>query len=142
MVAHLPGSSSSVAAGTTSSPVETMLTCGRHVRLDRRDPGRSEQPEVGRAQRAARGDEQVARTGLLARTQHPVAGRDPAQQLHVTGIGSVVCSTITTASAPCGSSPPVGIVIAAPGPTSPSGVRPMTTAPVTSRNAGSVSDAA
>ena len=58
------------------------------------------------------------------------------------GIGSVVCSTITTASAPCGSSPPVGIAIAAPGPTSPSGARPIATAPVTSRNAGSVSDAA
>ena len=65
------------------------------------------------------------------------AGETLPAFLEVTG--SVVCSTITTASAPCGSSPPVGIVIAAPGPTSPSGARPIATAPVTSRNAGSVS---
>ena len=49
------------------------------------DPGRGEQPEVGRAQRAAGGRQQVARRGLLARLQHALAGSDAAQQLDVPG---------------------------------------------------------
>ena len=51
----------------------------------------------------------------------------------VPGIASCVCSTMTTASAPGGSTPPVGIATAPPGATATSGALPIATAPATSR---------
>ena len=51
----------------------------------------------------------------------------------VPGIASCVYSTMTTASAPGGSAPPVGMVTAVPGLTAVSGTVPMRTSPATSR---------
>jgi hypothetical protein len=51
----------------------------------------------------------------------------------VPGIVSAVFSTITTASAPSGSTPPVGIPTAPPGRTATVGASPIRTAPSRSR---------
>ena len=51
----------------------------------------------------------------------------------VPGMTCWVYSTMTTASAPGGSTPPVGMVTAAPGPTVTAGSAPIGTAPVTWR---------
>ena len=52
-----------------------------------------------------------------------------------------VYSTITTASAPSGSIPPVGTSTAFPGETWTHGASPMTTSPAASKRAGRLSDA-
>ena len=73
----------------------------------------------------------------------PSPGATPRISSTWPGIGSLVYSTMTTASAPGGSRPPVGIAMtAAPAPTSPSGARPIATSPVSSSRTGSVSAAA
>ncbi len=51
----------------------------------------------------------------------------------VPGIACWVYSTMTTASAPGGSTPPVGMLTTVPGPTATSGAEPIRTAPATSR---------
>ena len=51
----------------------------------------------------------------------------------VPGMTCWVYSTMTTASAPDGSTPPVGMLTAAPGPTLTPGSAPIGTAPVTWR---------
>ena len=51
----------------------------------------------------------------------------------VPGIASCVYSIMTTASAPAGSTPPVGMLAAVPGMTVTSGSAPIRTAPVTWR---------
>ena len=58
----------------------------------------------------------------------------------VPGIASWVYSTMTTASAPGGSTPPVGMTATVPGPTVTSGSVPIRTAPATSRYPGRPSD--
>ncbi len=51
----------------------------------------------------------------------------------VPGIASWVYSTMITASAPGGSTPPVGMLTTVPGPTVTAGPAPIRTAPATSR---------
>ena len=58
----------------------------------------------------------------------------------VPGMASAVYSIITTASAPGGMAPPVGMATAAPGPTDTSGSVPIRTAPVTVRYPGRPSE--
>jgi len=59
----------------------------------------------------------------------------------VPGMASWVYSTMTTASAPAGSTPPVGMAAAVPGPTATSGSAPIRTVPARVRYPGSASDA-
>ncbi len=59
----------------------------------------------------------------------------------VPGIASCVYSTMTTASAPSGITPPVGIAIALPTAAETAGARPISTAPMTSSGLGSPSEA-
>ena len=135
---------SAVAGGTTSSPVETIADA-RALRARRARSRRPRPAARGRRRAAAGRPARGRRPGGPPRPgcSTPSPGATPRSSSTWPGIGSVVCSTITTASAPCGSRPPVGIAIAAPGPDlAVRGTRPSTTAPASSRNAGSVSAAA
>ena len=68
---------------------------------------------------------------VLVGAHQAVARRDAGRTTSIVpGIASWVCSTITTASAPAGSTPPVGIATRGPGATATSGARPIATAPV------------
>ena len=58
----------------------------------------------------------------------------------VPGIACWVYSTMITASAPGGMTPPVGMLTTVPGPTVTSGAAPICTAPATSRYPGSPSE--
>ena len=120
------------------------LVAGRHDRHPRprvdRDLGharRREQAEVlwrAGGVRRARGRRR-ARASSSRRTR-PSPGATGRTTSIVPGIASCVYSTMTTASAPSGITPPVGIATAVPAATATSGARPIATAPATSRYAG------
>ena len=79
-----PGSSTGVAPGTTSSPVETIPTRGRACAAIDVIPAAASSPRSAARSGPPGRREHVARPRLLARVQDAVARCDPAQQLDVT----------------------------------------------------------
>jgi len=128
-----PGFSSGVSAGTTSSPVEKIVTTGFLCTATDVTPAAASIPRSwGRSGRPV---PMISSPGLAsssARTT-PSPGATGRTTSIVPGITSAVYSIMTTASAPGGMTPPVGISTALPGVTAASGAAPMRTAPVTVR---------
>ena len=112
-----PGFSFRVSGGTTSSPVEKIVTTGLLHPVTDVTPAAASMPRSwGRSGRPAGTISAPAFASSSARTT-PSPGATGRTTSIVPGIASAVYSTITTASAPGGSTPPVGMVTAAPGPT-------------------------
>jgi hypothetical protein len=113
--------------------VDRIATRGRACTATETTPAAASIPRSeGRSGRAAGTSAAPAATSSSARTT-PSPGATGRWTSTVPGIVTAVCSTITTASAPGGSTPPVGISTAAPGATATDGASPIATAPVTSR---------
>ena len=128
-----PGRSAAVPGGTTSSPVEKIATRGRACTLTLVTPAAASSPRSwARSGRPAGTSSAPAAASSSARTT-PSPGATGLTTSIVPGIASCVYSTMTTASAPGGSTPPVGMAATVPGPTVTSGAAPIRTAPVTSR---------
>ena len=129
--------------GTISSPVETMPTRGRAWAASSVTPAAASSPRSAARSGRPAGREDVAGLGLLAGLQDAVAGRDAAHQLDVAGhrLGRVLDhhdGVGAVREQPAGRDRHRGARadLARPG------ARPIVTAPVSSRNAGSVSAAA
>jgi len=130
-----------VSGGTTSSPVEMIATRGRACTATLVTPAAASSPRSGaRSGRPAGTNAAPAATSSSARTSPPPGATGRVTSI-VPGIVSAVNSTITTASAPSGSTPPVGIATQPPGLTATVGAAPIRTAPSRSRYDGSPSDA-
>ncbi len=128
-----PGFSSAVSGGTTSSPVEKIVTTGLLRTVTDVTPAAASMPRSwGRSGRPAGTISAPGFASSSARTT-PSPGATGRTTSTVPGITSAVYSTITTASAPGGSAPPVGMVTAVPGVTAVVGSAPIRTAPVTVR---------
>ena len=136
-----PTSSVAVDGSTTSSPVETIATRGRAWTRTSVTPADASSPRSwARSGRPAPSSSPPARASSSARTT-PSPGATGRMTSIVPGIASCVYSTMTTASAPSGIMPPVGIAIAPPGGPRDRGARPISTAPMTSSGLGSPSEA-
>ena len=129
-----PGRSVAVSGGTTSSPVEKIATRGSGVHASRSvTPAAASSPSsAARSGRPAWTSAAPAATSSSARTS-PAPGATGRVTSIVPGIVSAVYSTITTASAPGGSTAPVGMATQPPGRTATSGAAPIRTAPSRSR---------
>ena len=128
-----PGRSRAVSGGTTSSPVEKIVTRGRACTATRVTPAAASMPRSwARSGRPPGTSSAPAAASSSARTT-PSPGATGRVTSIVPGIASWVYSTMTTASAPGGSAPPVGMSTAVPGLTAMSGTAPIRTAPATSR---------
>ena len=135
-----PGRSVSVCGGTTSSPVEKIVTTGRACTRTLVTPAAASMPRSwGRSTRPFGMICWPTRASSSARTT-PSPGATGRTTSIVPGIASAVYSIITTASAPGGSAPPVGMATAVPGFTVAVGSVPIRTAPVTVRYPGSPSE--
>ena len=78
--------------------------------LNAGDAQRDQPAEILRSQHVAARQHRVADAHVLANLDHVFAGRDrPQAPRSVVGPTSCVCSTMTTASAPSGSMPPVAM---------------------------------
>ena len=94
--------------GTTSSPVETIATRGRACTGTSVTPAAARSPRSGaRSGRPAGTSTAPSATSSSARTS-PAPGATGRVTSMVPGIVCAVNSTITTASAPAGSTAPVG----------------------------------
>ncbi len=128
-----PAVSRAVPGGTTSSPVDTIATRGRRCAEISFTPAAARKPRSGaRSGRPAGAKTPPRATSSSARTM-PAPGATGLVTSIVPGIVSAVYSTITTASAPSGITPPVGIATQPPGRTATSGSAPIRTAPSRSR---------
>ena len=128
-----PGFSSRVSAGTTSSPVEKIVTTGLACTATDVTPAAASIPRSwGRSGRPLPMSSSPGLASSSARTT-PSPGATGRTTSIVPGITSAVYSIITTASAPGGMTPPVGMATAPPSVTASSGAAPMRTAPVTVR---------
>ena len=106
--------------GTSSSPVESTATFGLRTTSIAGKPAGRQHADLARADRLALAQQRLAARDVGAGVGDELARRDGAAQLdrrHVVSISSV-CSIITTASAPRGTTPPVAMVVAVPGRTS------------------------
>ena len=120
-----PVGRSGVPGGTSSSPVETMATCGRACTGISVSPAAASMPRSwARSGRPAGTSSAPGAASSSARTipSPGVAGRRTSSS---SAVAAWVCSTFTTASAPGGSGAPVAIATAVPGRTSTSGGAPM-----------------
>ena len=132
-----PGRSVAVSGGTTSSPVEKMVTRGRACALTVVTPAAASMARSwARSGRPAGTSSAPGAASSSARTT-PSPGATGRTTSTVPGMTCWVYSIMTTASAPGGSTPPVGMVTAVPGPTVTSGsvsiTGPISTVPVTWR---------
>jgi hypothetical protein len=128
-----PGRSAAVSGGTTSSPVDRITTRGRACTFTSVTPAAASRPRSGARNGRPPGTSAAPpATSSSARTS-PLPGATGRVTSMVPGIVSAVFSTITTASAPSGSTPPVGIATAPPGRTATVGAAPIRTAPTRSR---------
>src|SRR5215469_10954453 len=128
-----PGRSVTVSGGTTSSPVEKTVTSGRAWTATLVTPAAASMPRSwARSGRPAGTSSAPGAASSSARTT-PSPGATGRTTSMVPAIASWVYSTMITASAPGGSTPPVGMLAAVPGPTVTSGEAPIRTAPTTSR---------
>jgi hypothetical protein len=136
-----PGASSIVRGGTTSSPVEMIATRGRACTAMVVTPAAARSPRSGaRSGRPAGTSSAPAATSSSARTSPPPGATGRVISI-VPGMVSAVYSTMTTASAPSGSTAPVGIATQPPGRTATLGAAPIRTAPTRSRYEGRLSEA-
>ena len=128
-----PAASVAVSGGTTSSPVETIATRGRACTATEVTPAAARNPSWGaRTGCPPRTSTSPAAASSSARTS-PAPGATGLVTSIVPSMVSAVCSTITTASAPSGSTAPVGMATTLPCDTATVGAVPMRTAPARSR---------
>ena len=110
--------------GTSSSPVESTATFGRRTTSTSAMPQAASMPISRDEMRVPRRSTIFAARDVGARIGDELAGRDRAPHVdgrRCTSSTSSVCSIITTASAPRGTTPPVAIVVAVPGMTASAG---------------------
>ena len=113
--------------------MEKTVTRGRACTLALVTPAAASMPRSwARSGRPAGASSAPAAASSSARTT-PSPGATGLTTSIVPGIASCVYSIMTTASAPGGSTPPVGMLATVPGPTVTPGSAPMRTAPATSR---------
>ena len=128
-----PGRSVAVSGGTTSSPVDKIVTRGRACTATFVTPAAASMPRSwARSGRPAGTSSAPAAASSSARTT-PSPGATGRTTSMVPAATSWVYSTITTASAPGGSMPTGGMLTTVPGPTVTPGSAPIRIAPVTSR---------
>ena len=128
-----PGRSVAVPGGTTSSPVEKTVTRGRAWTVTPVTPAAASMPRSwARSGRPAGTSSAPGAASSSARTT-PSPGATGLTTSMVSAIACCVYSIMTTASAPWGSTPPVGMLATVPGPTATSGSVPIRTAPATWR---------
>ena len=128
-----PGRSVATSGGTTSSPVEKTVTRGRACTGTAVTPAAASMARSwARSGRPAGTSSAPSAASSSARTTPSpwATGRTTSM---VPGMTCWVYSTMTTASAPGGSTPPVGMLTAVPAPTVIAGSAPISTAPVTCR---------
>ena len=122
-----------MSGGTTSSPVDSTVTRGLACTATSVTPAAASMPRSwARSGRPAGTSSAPGAASSSARTT-PSPGATGRTTSMVPGMASWVYSIITTASAPRGSTPPVGMLATVPGPTVTSGSVPISTAPVTWR---------
>ena len=128
-----PGIRAAVSGGTTSSPVEKTVTTGRAWTVTLVTPAAASMPRSWARSGRPAGTIAVPGAASSSARMTPSPGATGRTTSMVPDIASAVYSIITTASAPGGSMPPVGIATAVPGLTATSGAAPMRIAPATSR---------
>ena len=135
-----PGAGSA-SIGTTSSPVEMTATTGRAKTSNSAEPRAASRPSsCGRSRVPRVSSVSPLPTSSAGPMRFCCGATARVTSIVDSSIGSV-CSTITTASAPGGTMPPVRIRAACPGFTPTSALLPISTSPTTVKSAGAESDA-
>ena len=128
-----PGRSTAVAGGTTSSPVEKTVTAGRACTVTPVTPAAASMARSWARSGRPRGTSSAPAAASSSARTMPSPGATGLTTSMVSAIACCVYSIMTTASAPVGSTPPVGMLATVPGPTVTSGSAPIRTAPATRR---------
>ncbi len=122
-----------MSGGTTSSPVEKIVTTGRAWASTDVTPAAASMPRSWGRSTLPSGTTCCPSAASSSARTTPSPGATGRTTSIVPGMAPAVYSIITTASAPGGIAPPVGIDTALPGVTVTSGTAPILTAPVTVR---------